>query len=138
MPTDALVVARDLMLATKEYGYANIEARAWELGKLVREYMCEEKGLVSVAAPGFEAPGVVVVHSDDASIAGKFAAAGTQIAAGVPFMIGEPEGTKTFRIGLFGLDKLKDPPQTLQHLRAAMEVALPTDPELVSLGTSSY
>ena len=126
MPTDALVVARDLMLATKEYGYDNIEAQAWSLGKLVRNYMCDEKGLVSVAAPGFEAPAVVVVHSNDASVAGKFSSAGTQIAAGVPFMIGEPEETKTFRIGLFGIDKLRDPTVTLGNLRRAMDVAVPT------------
>jgi len=126
MPTDALVVARDLMQATKDVGFDTVEAKAWELGRAVRKYMCDEKGLISVAAPGFEAPGVVVVHSDDAAIAGKFIAAGTQIAAGVPFMIDEPEGTKTFRIGLFGLDKLREPMKTLGHLKAAMEVAVPT------------
>jgi len=129
MPTDALVVARDLMVATKEYGYEHIEAQAWDLGRQVRKYMCEEKGLISVAAPGFEAPGVIVVHSDDEAVAGKFLQAGTQIAAGVPFMIGEPEGTKTFRIGLFGLDKLKDPAVTVSHLRKAMDVAVPSDTE---------
>ena len=126
MPTDALVVARDLMMATKEMGFEHIESQAWELGRQVRQYMCEEKGLVSVAAPGFEAPGVVVVHHDDAGVAGKFAAADTQIAAGVPFMIGEAEGTKTFRIGLFGLDKLKDPTVTVGHLRRALEQAVPS------------
>lgn len=126
MPTDALVVARDMMTATKEYGYEHIEAQAWELGRQVRQYMCEEKGLISVAAKGFEAPGVVVVHSDDSAVAGKFVKAGTQIAAGVPFMLGEPEGTTTFRIGLFGLDKLKDPTTTVSHLRQAMDVAVPT------------
>ena len=68
--------------------------------------MCDDKGLVSVAAPGFQSPGVVVVHTEDNGVVGKFIAAGTQIAAGVPFMIGEPEGTTTFRIGLFGLDKV--------------------------------
>ena len=125
MPTDALVVARDLMLETKERGYAHIESQAWELGRQVRQLMCEEKGLISVAAPGFEAPGVVVVHHDDGAVAGKFAAAGTQIAAGVPFMIGEAEGTKTFRIGLFGLDKLKDPATTVGHLRRALDQAVP-------------
>merc|ERR1719152_937286 len=114
------------MKETYEVGLDHVEAQAWELGRQVRQYMCEEKGLISVAAPGFEAPGVVVVHSDDAAVAGKFAAAGTQIAAGVPFMLGEPEGTKTFRIGLFGLDKLKDPTTTLGHLRKAMDVAVPT------------
>ena len=125
MPTDALVIARDHMLATKSHGFAHMEKQAWELGKQVRQYMCQEKGLVSVAAPGFAAPGVVVVHHDDAAVAGKFVAAGTQIAAGVPFMIGEPKGTQTFRIGLFGIDKLKDPAVTVGNLRKAMEVAVP-------------
>ena len=73
-----------------------------QLGGIVRKMMCEEKGLVSVSADGFQAPGVVVVHTSDSSVAGKFVQAGTQIAAGVPFMIGEPSDTKTFRIGLFG------------------------------------
>jgi len=132
MPTDALVVARDLMEVTREMGYATVEAKAWELGKLVRGYMCKERGLISVAAPGFESPGVVVVHSDDSAIAGKFATAGTQIAAGVPFMIGEPEGTQTFRIGLFGIDKLKDPPATLENLRRALDAALPPAPEQIA------
>ncbi|KAL3913555.1 MAG: hypothetical protein SGPRY_007941 [Prymnesium sp.] len=99
MPTDALMIARDAMKETYDVGLKKIERQAWDLGTQVRKYMCEEKGLVSVAAPGFEAPGVVVVHHDDAGVAAKFIAAGTQIAAGVPFMIGEPEGTKTFRIG---------------------------------------
>jgi aspartate aminotransferase-like enzyme len=91
----------------------------------VRKYMCEEKGLVSVAAPGFESPGVVVVHTEDSGVVGKFIAAGTQIAAGVPFMIDEPEGTTTFRIGLFGLDKLREPSVTTANLKRAMDVAVP-------------
>merc|ERR1712146_826224 len=71
MPPDALVVARDLMLETKERGFQQIEDKAWELGSIVRQYMHEEKGLVSVAAPGFQAPGVVVVHSNDTAVASK-------------------------------------------------------------------
>jgi len=125
MPTDALMIARDAMKETMDRGVDVVEAQAWELGRQVRSYMCEEKGLVSVAAPGFEAPGVVVVHHDDAGVAAKFLGAGTQIAAGVPFMIGEPEGTRTFRIGLFGLDKLKDPTLTTNNLRKALDVAVP-------------
>jgi len=69
----------------------------------------------------------VQVHTNDAGIAGKFAGAGTQIASGVPFMIGEPEGTKTFRIGLFGLDKLMDPGRTAQQLKGALDAAVPGD-----------
>jgi len=125
MPTDALIKVRDAMLQTKEFGWAASNDAAWELGKEVRNDMTA-KGLVSVAAPGFQAPGVVVVHTDDAAIGGKFAAAGTQIAGGVPFMIDEPKETKTFRIGLFGLDKLKDPRKTADNLKLALDVAVPS------------
>lgn len=124
MPTDALATFRDVMLETREFGFANARDAAWELGTRVRTLMCEENGLVSVAAPGFQSPGVVVVHTDDKGVVGKFTAAGTQIAAGVPFMIDEPEGTTTFRIGLFGLDKLKEPSTTAANLKRAMDVAL--------------
>merc|ERR1719198_2102682 len=127
MPTDALVTFRDVMLETKHFGFPEAAKSAWELGGIVRKMMCEEKGLVSVAAPGFEAPGVVVVHTSDATVAGKFIKAGTQIAAGVPFMIGEPSDTKTFRIGLFGLDKLKNPRKTAELLRGALDQAVPDD-----------
>lgn len=131
MPTDALMTFRDVMLETKEVGFDKVEEAAWELGKQVRRLMCDEKGLVSVAAPGFESPGVVVVHTDDPQVAAKFAQTGTQISAGVPFMIGEPETTKTFRIGLFGLDKLREPTTTANNLRKAMDIVVPT-PEAVS------
>ena len=87
--------------------------------------MCDEKGLISVAAPGFEAPGVVVVHTEDKGVAGKFIQAGTQIAAGVPWMLGEPTSTNSFRIGLFGLDKLKDPTTTAAKLKDALDQAVP-------------
>merc|ERR1719482_1791633 len=127
MPTDALVTFRDVMLETKRFGFETATENAWELGRAVREFMCEEKGLVSVSAPGFQAPGVVVVHTTDSSVAGKFVASGTQIAAGVPFMIGEPSDTKTFRIGLFGLDKLKNPAKTAGLLRVSLDQAVPDD-----------
>merc|ERR1719324_1646108 len=113
-------------METKEFGFKQATEKAWELGNKVRHMMCEEKGLVSVSAPGFQAPGVVVVHTSDAAVAGKFVQAGTQIAAGVPFMIGEPSDTKTFRIGLFGLDKLKDPLKTAGVLNSALEQAMPS------------
>merc|ERR1719373_619429 len=125
MPTDALATFRDVMLETRDFGFSEAEAAARELGAKVRAMMQDDKGLVSVAAPGFESPGVVVVHTDDKGVVGKFTAAGTQIAAGVPFMIGEPEGTKTFRIGLFGLDKLKDPTVTTSNLKRALDVVIP-------------
>mmetsp|Transcript_27356 Transcript_27356/g.83174 ORF Transcript_27356/g.83174 Transcript_27356/m.83174 type:complete len:396 (-) Transcript_27356:688-1875(-) len=125
MPTDALVQFRDVMLETRGFGFKKATENAWVLGDIVHKMLCEEKGLVRVAAPGFQAPGVVVVHTNDAGIAGKFAGAGTQIAAGVPFMIGEPEGTKTFRIGLFGLDKLIDPQRTALQFKGALDAAVP-------------
>jgi len=125
MPTDALVVARDAMELTKQFGYEKAMDNAFELGARVRKLMSEEKGLVSVAAPGFQAPGVVVVHHADAGVAGKFIKAGTQIAAGVPFKLGEHPDTRTFRIGLFGLDKLRDPEATCANLKKALDVAVP-------------
>ena len=127
MPTDALVIFRDVMLETQQFGFQAAHDNAWDLGRQVRQMMCEEKQLVSTAAAGFEAPGVVVVHTSDAAVAGKFIKAGTQIAAGVPFMIGEPSDTKTFRIGLFGLDKLKDPTKTAYTLRTSLDQAVPDE-----------
>jgi len=124
MPTDALVTFRDVMLETKAFGFDNASRSAWELGGMVRTMMQEHKGLVSVAAEGFQAPGVVVVHTSDAGVAGKFIQGGTQIAAGVPFMIGEPADTKTFRIGLFGLDKLKDPVKTASVFQTSLDAAV--------------
>jgi len=127
MPTDALMTFRDVMLETKQFGFQKAHDAAWELGGLVHDMMCKEKGLVRTAAPGFQAPGVVVVHTSDGGIAAKFGAAGTQIAAGVPFMIGEPAETKTFRIGLFGLDKLRNPTLTASTLKTALDHAVPGD-----------
>ena len=124
MPTDALVVARDLMMATKEMGFEHIESQAWELGRQVRQYMCEEKGLVSVAAPGFEAPGVVVVFADDAYYAARFRQHGVQIAAGVPWMLGEPDGMCSFRIGLFGLDKMRNVDATVAKFEETFDRVL--------------
>jgi len=127
MPTDALVTFRDVMMETKAFGFQRAAEHAWELGGKVRQMMCDEKGLVSVSAKGYQAPGVVVVHTSDSSVAGKFVQAGTQIAAGVPFMIGEPSDTKTFRIGLFGLDKIKDPSYTADLLRESLDKAVPEE-----------
>jgi aspartate aminotransferase-like enzyme len=127
MPTDALVTFRDVMMETRDFGFDNANDAAWDLGRKVHSMMCEEKGLTRVAAPGYQAAGVIVVHTEDAQVAGKFIQAGTQIAAGVPFMIGEPADTKTFRIGLFGLDKLKDTDKTVKTLRDSLEKAVPDD-----------
>ncbi|MEP0943476.1 MAG: aminotransferase class V-fold PLP-dependent enzyme [Rhizobiaceae bacterium] len=107
MPTDALTKFRDTMMETKAYGFDKVRDEQLELGKRVRALLAE-RGFKSVAAAGFEAPGVVVSYTDDPDIQNgkKFAAQGMQIAAGVPLMCDEPEDFSTFRIGLFGLDKL--------------------------------
>ncbi|RDW11955.1 aminotransferase, partial [Paracoccus thiocyanatus] len=83
-------------------------------------------GFASVAAPGFAAPGVVVCRTDDPELqSGRpFLAAGYQIAAGVPLQVGEDQGFRSFRIGLFGLDKLADVDATLARLFGAFDAAL--------------
>ncbi|MCQ0091677.1 aminotransferase class V-fold PLP-dependent enzyme [Roseovarius sp. M141] len=125
MPTDALRAFRDTMLETKEYGFEKLRAAQWALGDGVRA-MLKERGVKSVAAEGFGAPGVVVSYTDDPDIQNgkKFAAEGLQIAAGVPLQVGEPEGFRTFRLGLFGLDKLYDVDGALSRLRAALDKVL--------------
>ena len=125
MPTDALRAFRDTMAETRDYGFDKLCAAQWELGNAVRA-MLKEKGVVSVAAEGFGAPGVVVSYTDDPEIqTGKaFAALGMQIAAGVPLQCDEPEDFRTFRLGLFGLDKLYDVPATVARLRAVVDQVL--------------
>lgn len=125
MPTDGLRAFRDTMLETQEYGFEKLRDAQWRLGDGVRDMM-KAKGAVSVAADGFGAPGVVVSYTDDANISNgsKFAALGTQIAAGVPLECDEPEDFRTFRIGLFGLDKLYDTDATLAALQEVVDQVL--------------
>ncbi len=125
MPTDALVGFRDAMLETKEMGFAEAKAAQWELGSQVRALLAAH-GVPSVAAEGFQAPGVVVSYTADPDIqnGAKFRAAGYQIAAGVPLQVGEGADFRTFRLGLFGLDKLKDVDATVARVTAALEAAL--------------
>jgi aspartate aminotransferase-like enzyme len=120
MPTDALRHFRDAAFETREFGFDKACAAQWEQGNAVRK-MLAERQIQSVAAEGFGAPGVVVSFTDDPEIQNgkKFAAAGLQIAAGVPLMCDEGPDYKSFRIGLFGLDKLKDVPASLARLQAA-------------------
>lgn len=122
MPTDALRSFRDTMLETRDYGFDKVKQEQLELGRAVRALM-QEKGFASVAADGFGAPGVVVCYTTDASIQnGKaFIAQGLQTAAGVPLMCDEPAGFKTFRVGLFGLDKLHNIERTVSNLRQALD-----------------
>ena len=109
MPTDALARFRDTMLETQAIGFEKLREQQLKLGRDVRKLLAE-RGYRSVAATGFEAPGVVVSYTDDPGIQNgkKFAEHGMQIASGVPMMCDEPEGFSTFRLGLFGLDKLAD------------------------------
>jgi len=122
LPTDALAATRDVMLESRAYGFERLRAEQWDLGTRVRE-MLERQGFRSVAAEGFKAPGVVVSYTDDAGIhTGKaFAAAGVQSAAGVPLQCDEGPDFKTFRIGLFGLDKLHDAAAATARLERALQ-----------------
>ena len=125
MPTDAIVGFRDAMLETKAMGFDAAKAAQWQLGGAVRD-MLAAKGVMSVAAEGFGAPGVVVSYTEDADVqnGSKFRALGLQIAAGVPLQVGEGAEFRTFRLGLFGLDKLADVPATVARLGRAVEAVL--------------
>ncbi|NVO23819.1 aminotransferase class V-fold PLP-dependent enzyme [Donghicola mangrovi] len=125
MPTDSLRAFRDTMAETRAYGFERLREAQWALGNGVRELLAK-RGIKSVAAEGFGAPGVVVSYTDNPEVqSGRaFAANGTQIAAGVPLQCDEPQGFSTFRLGLFGLDKLYDVPATIARLTRALDAAL--------------
>ena len=125
MPTDGLRAFRDTMLETREFGFEKLKDAQWALGNAVRAALAE-KGIKSVAAEGFGAPGVVVSYTEDPNIqnGSKFAAAGMQIAAGVPLQCDEPDDFRTFRLGLFGLDKLYDVDATLGRLLPVLDKVL--------------
>ncbi|MBI1493267.1 aminotransferase class V-fold PLP-dependent enzyme [Halocynthiibacter styelae] len=122
LPTDALKAFRDTMVETREYGFEKLEAAQWEQGTRVREALAN-RGIKSVAADGFGAPGVVVSYTDNAEVqTGKaFGALGMQIAAGVPLMVEEGADYKSFRLGLFGLDKLYDVDASVARLETALD-----------------
>lgn len=125
LPTDALLGFRDAMAETQALGFDSLKAAQWQLGQGVRA-MLAAKGVQSVAADGFGAPGVVVSYTDDPEIqtGRKFLAEGLQIAAGVPLQVGEGSAFQTFRLGLFGLDKLTDVEGTLARLRPVVDKLL--------------
>ncbi len=122
MPTDSLRRFRDVMQETEAYGFDKVKAEQQELGDKVRA-MVAGKGFKSVAAKGFEAPGVVVCYTTDRGVqnGSKFAAQGLQIAAGVPLQCDEPDDYQSFRLGLFGLDKLHNIERTLATLEDALD-----------------
>jgi aspartate aminotransferase-like enzyme len=125
MPTDALTRLREVMQETRNYGFEKVRAEQIELGTKVRA-LFEGKGIVSVAAVGFKAPGVVVSYTEDPGLQSskKFLAQGLQTAAGVPLQCDEPADFSTFRVGLFGLEKLHNVDRTVAQLGAALEKIL--------------
>ena len=122
MPTDALLKFDSAMKETEAYGFEKVRLEQQELGDQVRK-MLESKGFKSVAAEGFKAPTVIVCYTDDKDIqnGSRFMKEGIQVAAGIPLMCDEGENFQTFRIGLFGLDKLHNIERTLNHLKLAVE-----------------
>jgi aspartate aminotransferase-like enzyme len=127
MPTDALRAFRDTMAEMQGVGLERLRAAQWEQGERVRALLAG-RGIRSVAAEDFGAPGVVVSYTDDPAIqTGRaFAAAGVQVAAGVPLMCDEGEDYRSFRIGLFGIDKLRDVDGSVARLEAALDRVLPS------------
>jgi aspartate aminotransferase-like enzyme len=122
MPTDALARLRDVMEETRAYGFEKVRAEQIELGRAVRA-LFEIRGITSVAAEGFKAPGVVVSYTTDPGMQNskKFLALGLQTAAGVPLQCDEPADFSTFRVGLFGLEKLHNIERSVGHLAAALD-----------------
>ncbi len=122
MPTDALTRLREVMQETRAYGFEKVKAEQQALGTKVRA-LFERRGIQSVAAKGFQAPGVVVSYTDDAGIQNskKFLALGLQTAAGVPLQCDEPADFMTFRVGLFGLEKLHNVDRSVAQLAVALD-----------------
>ena len=126
MPTDSLAKFRDTLIETQNYGFEKTRQEQIILGQKVRDLL-EKKGFKSVAAEGFQAPSVVVSYTNDPDIkSGKvFMEHGLQIAAGVPLECDEGENFMTFRIGLFGLDKLHNLDRTVKYLKEALDSMTP-------------
>jgi aspartate aminotransferase-like enzyme len=122
MPTDALKILRNVMKETQALGFAALKQKQIELGSKVRELLVS-KGYDSVSAKGFQASGVVVSYTKDPDIQSgkKFIALGLQTAAGVPLQCDERPDFRTFRIGLFGLEKLAHVDRTVGQLAKALE-----------------
>lgn len=127
LPTDALRDFHEISVETLKFGLPELKAAQLQLGVDARAAL-DSRGLVSVAAPGCQAPGVLVYYSpkdtENPAMLKKFKEKGLQIAAGVPWRIDEPDGLKTFRMGLFGLDKLGNIPQTVTTLTNALDPLL--------------
>jgi aspartate aminotransferase-like enzyme len=122
LPTDGLKIFRDALLETKSHGFATIKQAQIDLGMKMRALM-EKHGFVSVAADGFKAASVIVSFTTDPDMktGKKFAEQGVQIAAGVPLEVGEPDDYMSFRIGLFGLDKLLNIDRTVTNFEVVLK-----------------
>jgi aspartate aminotransferase-like enzyme len=122
MPTDALKTLRNVMKETQALGFALLKQKQIELGTKVRSLLVS-RGYNSVSAKSFQAPCVVVSYTKDPDIQSgkKFIALGMQTAAGVPLQCDERPDFRTFRIGLFGLEKLAHVDRTVDHLAQALE-----------------
>jgi len=125
LPTDSLMIFRDVLLETRSFGFNYSQDKMWELGNKVR-FILEEKGFKSVAAKQFQSPGVIVSYSPYKNMVGSFKANGIQIASGVPFKLGEDKlgldaQKQCFRIGLFGLDKLRNVKLTIETFRIGLQ-----------------
>merc|ERR1712045_699404 len=127
MPTDGLRDFHEISVETMKFGIPELKAAQQELGTKARD-LFNSRGLTSVAAPGFQAPGVLVYYSptgvENPEMMAKFKSQGLQIAMGVPWRIDEPDGLKTFRIGLFGLDKMGDIPTCIDTMETALDHVL--------------
>lgn len=127
MPTDAIRDFHEISVETVKFGIPELKTAQYELGDKARGLL-DSRGLTSVAAPGFQAPGVLVYYSPtgvaNPDMMNKFKSQGLQIAMGVPWEIGEPEGLKTFRLGLFGLDKMGNIPETVNTMESALDGVL--------------
>jgi alanine-glyoxylate transaminase/serine-glyoxylate transaminase/serine-pyruvate transaminase len=125
MPTDALRDFHEISVETLNFGLPELKAAQYKLGAQARAVL-DSRGLVSVAAPGYQAPSVLVYYSpfDNPVTMQRFKLQGMQIAMGVPWKINEPDGLKTFRIGLFGLDKLRNIDATVETLERALDAVL--------------
>ena len=123
MPTDGLSQFYDTLCEVKSFGYDSAKQAQIELGSRLRLLM-EQRGYKSLAADGFKSPSVIVSHTerDDMKNGAAFAANGVQIAAGVPLECGESAAFKTFRVGLFGLDKLADIDGTISDFMQALDM----------------
>jgi len=122
MPTDALTRLHAVMQETRDYGFEKVRQEQMELGRKVRA-LFESRGIQSVAAQGFQAPGVVVSYTEDAGMqsAKKFIALGLQTASGVPLQCDEPADFMSFRVGLFGLEKLHNVDRSVAQLATALD-----------------